>query len=254
MDINLEKIIKSCNQELQELDNSSNAVSAYIGLLQYRKDYLHTIRYYGEGSIEEKSLKDSYLKKNTINFFDKKISSVEEALEALKKTAMSAIKLNEQYCNIIKSYFLNNDLKLTAIRVLSPEQMGKIIPRSKKLLSQFEEEEGDWVFASSTPKEENPYIGRCHGKGMLNLGNNMFYYYDSSLDFKDGRLFIEPNGYIYYIRPDDFSPVTTVKRNRDGLAHFIFDDEWIYPHDISLEKDISNIEEYSDVTFLLRNL
>lgn len=131
--------------------------------------------------------------------------------------------------------------------------VGKI-PVSKGLLSQFEEEQGDWVFASSTPKEENAYLARCQGKGMLGMGRGMYYYPYSSIQLKDGRLMIDPKGYIYYMNPGDFTPVTTVKLGKNGEPCFIFDDEWTCPHDISLETDVKRVEEYSDVTMLLEHL
>ena len=253
-DLNLEKITQKFNQKLLELDKSSTAVSAYIGLLQYRKDYLHTIRTFHKGSIEEKMLQDSYLKRIQNHFPESQFGSIEEAIKTLEELAKPAIELNEQYQNSIKSYYLDSGLELNAVRVLSPKQIGSIIPRSKGLLSQFEEEQGNWVFASSTPKEENAYLARCQGKGMLGMGNNMYYYPNSSLHFEDGRLLIEPKGYIYYMDPDDFTPVTTVKRTRDGSPQFIFGDEWTCPRDISIETDVKRVEEYSDVTFLLEHL
>ena len=250
----LEIINSEFNKRLQEIDNSSNAVSAYIGLLDYRRHYLHTIRTFKKGSIEEEMLQRTFLEKARSNFPEAHFSDIEEVISKLKELAKPVIDLNLQYQSAIKTSLINSGQNLTAVRVQSPESLDGKISCSRNLLSQFEEEQGNWVFASSTPTEENAYLARCQGNGMLGMGNNMYYYPDSALEIRDGKLLINPKGYIYYIKPTDFTPVTTVRRSKDRKPTFIFDNEWTCPHDISLEHDITRIEEFTDVSFLLEHL
>ena len=250
----IENITLEFNRELQRIDNNSNAVSAYIGLLDYRRHYLQTIRTYKKGSIEEEMFLTSFLEKANKHFPDAHFSTIQDVISKLEELARPVIDLNMQYQNSLKEYLIASGQELTAVRVQSPESLNGRISCSKNLLSQFEEEQGNWVFASSIPLEENAYLARCQGHGMLGMGKKMYYYSNSALEIKDGRLLINPKGYIYYVKPSDFTPVTTVRRSKTGNPFFIFDDEWTCPHDISLEHDITRIEEFSDVTFLLEHL
>ena len=242
------------NEKLEKLDSSSDAVTAYLGLLKLQRGLLHIRKQFGENSNQEEDFKEGFRHIAEKRFPEKNFATFSDAFETVEQLAKPAIDLNNQYKNAIKNYYISSGLELNAVRVLPPDKMDGRIPLSKGLLSAFEEEQGDWVFASSTPKERNPYLARCQGSGMLGMGNDLYYYPNSSIHFNDGRLFIEPKGYIYYMRPDDFTPVTTVRRNSSGTPFFVFIEEWTCPHDISLETDVTRVEEYSDVTFLLENL
>ena len=124
-DQNISNITQEFNKKLQDLNNTSNSVKAYLGLLYYRRNYFKTIGRYKKGSIEEKMFQDSFLKQARENFPDIEFSSIEDAVQKIEELAKPAIELNEQYKAAIKSYYISSGLELNAVRVASPEQLGR---------------------------------------------------------------------------------------------------------------------------------
>ncbi len=170
--------------------------------------------------------------------------------------------LIERYAYDIKRIFISHKIPITHITDISPKQMisGKI-SKSFNRLNNYETEKGDWVFASSAPLEgRNPYIARNPKLGMMFIGDNTYIYGGDNIEVQqgiDGNSVVKlkkPN-YIYNINPQNFKPVVTIKRNKDGKVVFDFSEEWISEQEVDIndKEQVINIEKVDDITELVRH-
>ncbi len=255
----MEKLRKKYSDKLQKLDKEGKSVSYALRCLLYQRCTLQIERN-RDLSEEEKELERSRLEGKFLSEAKKYLpNEVTSDFPTLKKhmyeVAEPAFELMEEYRASIKEFFVTNNLNLNAVRVNAPDEYRDgIIPVSKGLLTQYEEQKGDFVFASSTASERNAYLARTFGKGMYSMSDDTYFYPGDSLSIKNGRLQIPKTGYIYYMKCDDFMPVVTMRRDREGVPSFLFGEEWIIPRGVDLEKDVTGVEEFSDVTRILENI
>ena len=194
-----------------------------------------------------------------LSYLDKKNRSLlgeatEGPSEEERIKAEPAFRLMEEYRQAIKTFFAQNGLLLTSVRDRPPEKYPwGIIPLSRGLLTQYEEEVGDFFFASSTDLKRNAYTIRLNAEGMLELNPITYFFPHANLYAKNGRLILPKPVYIYYLKSDEFTPVVTIRRGRNEKPYFKFGDEWIIPRDIDITKDVVDIKEYRDATPLLSN-
>ena len=196
---------------------------------------------------------------SAISYLDKKRSlllrlSTEEPSEEERRKGEPAFLLMEEYKNAIKAFFKQNNLLLTSVRSSSPEEYPSgIIPLSRGLRTQFDEEVGDFFFASSTNIKRNAYPLRLNAKGMFQVADGIYLFPYAKFKPENGRLILPKPSYVYYMKSDEFTPVVTIRRDRNEKTYFKFGDEWIIPRDIDITKDVIDIKEYRDATPLLSN-
>lgn len=138
--------------------------------------------------------------------------------------------------------------------------IGGKIRRSMNRVNNYETEQGDWTFASSEPVDgRNAYMARQ--QGMIYIGNNIYIYGGDVLDTrtdeqgKNHAILKKPN-YVYEINPDDFSPVVSLKTDKEGKPFFDFSEEWVCDKDIDINDRTQVLGEprvITDVTELLSN-
>lgn len=195
-----------------------------------------------------------------ISYLDKKRSlllglSTEEPSEEERRQGEPAFSLMEEYKNAIKAFFKQNNLLLTSVRSSSPEEYPfGIIPLSRGLRTQFDEEVGDFFFASSTNIKRNAYPLRLNARGMLQVADVIFFFPYANFNPENGRLTLPKPSYIYYMKSDEFTPVVTIRHDKNKEPCFYFGDEWTIPRDIDIAKDVVDIQEYRDASTLLSNI
>ena len=92
-----------------------------------------------------------------------------ENKEGLDEKTQRIFDLMKAYAEEIKNIFIRSGGTLTHITDVSPENMSKgKISRSPNKLNHYETQRGNWVFASSSPSERNPYIARKRD-GMISF-------------------------------------------------------------------------------------
>ena len=176
--------------------------------------------------------------------------------------AKEIFKLMQEYGQSIKKIFVDNNIDLTHITNVAPEELeGGELRKSLNRANNYETERLDGVFASSTPVNgNNPYIAR-NGSEMVRLdrstyiygGNNIRVVQDS--EGKKHAILNKPN-YIYYINPEDFTPVCNLTINpKTHKPVFEFSEEWISDTtiDVSDPNQIRGVDKVEDVTSLLEN-
>jgi hypothetical protein len=195
-----------------------------------------------------------------ISYLDKKRSlllglSTEEPSEEERRKGEPAFLLMEEYKNAIKAFFKQNNLLLTSVRSSSPKEYPSgIIPLSRGLRTQFDEEVGDFFFASSTNIKRNAYPLRLNASGMLQVADDIYLFPYASFNPVNGRLILPKPSYIYYMKSDEFTPVVTIRHDKNKEPCFYFGDEWTIPRDINIAKDVVDIKEYRDASTLLSNI
>ena len=176
--------------------------------------------------------------------------------------AKEIFKLMQKYGQSIKKIFVDNNIDITHITDVAPENLeGGELRRSLNKANNYETERVDGVFASSSPiNGNNPYIAR-NGSGMIILGKSTYIYGSDNINViqdsggKKHAVLKQPN-YIYYINPADFTPVCNLTIN--STTHrlvFEFSEEWISDTaiDISDQNKIRGVDEVKDVTSLLEH-
>lgn len=170
-------------------------------------------------------------------------------------------RLLEHFADEIKQLYLQCGETLTHITSVSPENMedGRI-KRSHQRASNDGEKVGDWVFASSEPIDgKNAYIAR-KSTGMIGipLASNTYIYGEDSLRVNRdengvSHVYLKQPNYIYYIHPENFKPVVTLKRNELGKPFFAFSEEWVSEHEVDIQdkKQVPFVREVNEVTPLL---
>ncbi len=208
--------------------------------------------------------------------FDKK--SIDDALNFLQRRRQNHGKNNDdieldtetskifelitEYGQAIKRIFVDNNIDITHITSIAPEQLeGGVLKRSIDRANNYETERVNGVFASSYPIDgNNPYIAR-NNSGMIMLGKTTYIYGSDNIEVtqdsegKKHAILRQPN-YIYHINPDRFNPVCNL--TVDPRSHepvFEFSEEWISDSevDISDHSQVRNIEQVKDVTSLLEH-
>lgn len=175
--------------------------------------------------------------------------------------ARKIFELMQEYGQSIKKIFVNNNIYITHISDVAPEKLegGKLI-KSLNKPNNYETEIVDGVFASSSPVNgNNPYMAR-NSSGMILLDKSTCIYGSDNINVtqdSEGKKHAElkqPN-YIYYINPENFTPVCNLTIN--SYTHkpvFEFSEEWISDTaiDISDPNQVRNIDKLRDVTSLLK--
>ena len=180
----------------------------------------------------------------------------------LDAEAKEIFKLMTEYKQSIKRIFIDNNIDITHITSIAPEELeGGVLRRSIDRANNYETERVDGVFASSTPVDgNNPYIAR-NSSGMIRLGKSTYIYGNDKIEVtqdsegKKHAILRQPN-YVYYINPTSFNPVCNL--TIDSISHepvFEFSEEWISDSeiDISDPSQVRNIEQVRDVTNLLEH-
>lgn len=170
--------------------------------------------------------------------------------------------LMKEYGEAIKKIFVENNIEITHITLVSPEELkGGIIRKSIDRPNNYETERVDGVFASSSPIDgNNPYIAR-NNSGMIRLGESTYIYGGDNIEVvldeegKKHAMLRKPN-FIYYINPENFTPVCNLTIS--PYTHkpiFEFSEEWISSTeiDISNPNHVRKVEEVKDVTKLLEH-
>lgn len=180
----------------------------------------------------------------------------------LDTEASKIFELMTEYGQAIKRIFIDNNIDITHITSIAPEQLeGGVLRKSIDRANNYETERVNGVFASSSPIDgNNPYIAR-NSSGMIILGKSTYIYGSDNIEVtqdsegKKHTMLRQPN-YIYHINPDRFNPVCNL--TIDPKSHepiFEFSEEWISDSevDISDHSQVRNIEQVKDVTNLLEH-
>lgn len=210
---------------------------------------------------------ESYSKKsinNTLDFLQRRRKNHGRDNDDIKinDEAKEILGLMKEYGEEIKKIFVENNIDITHITSVSPKELeGGIIRKSIDRPNNYETERVDGVFASSSPiKGNNPYIAR-NSSGMIRLGESTYIYGGDNIEVvsdkeeKKHAMLRNPN-FIYYINPENFTPVCNLKRSPyTNKPTFEFSEEWISDTeiDISSPNQIRKIEEVRDVTKLLEH-
>ena len=180
----------------------------------------------------------------------------------LDAEAKEIFELMTEYKQSIKRIFVDNNIDITHITSIDPEELkGGVLKRSIDRANNYETERVDGVFASSTPVDgNNPYIAR-NSSGMIRLGKSTYIYGNDNIEVtqdSEGKkhAILRQQNYIYYINPTRFNPVCNL--TIDSISHepiFEFSEEWISDSevDISDSSQVRNIEQVRDVTNLLEH-
>lgn len=180
----------------------------------------------------------------------------------LDPEASKIFELMTEYGQAIKRIFVDNNIDITHITSIAPEQLeGGVLRKSIDRANNYETERVNGVFASSSPIDgNNPYIAR-NSSGMIILGKSTYIYGSDNIEVtqdsegKKHAILRQPN-YIYHINPDRFNPVCNL--NIDPRSHepiFEFSEEWISDSevDISDHSQVRSIEQVKDITSLLEH-
>ena len=180
----------------------------------------------------------------------------------LDPEASKIFELMTEYGQAIKRIFVDNNIDITHITSIAPEQLeGGVLRKSIDRANNYETERVNGVFASSSPIDgNNPYIAR-NSSGMIILGKSTYIYGNDNIEVtqdsegKRHAMLKQPN-YIYHINPDRFNPVCNLiidPRSHEPI--FEFSEEWISDSevDISDHSQVRSIEQVKDVTSLLEH-
>ena len=180
----------------------------------------------------------------------------------LDAEATKIFELMTEYGQAIKRIFVDNNIDITHITSIAPEQLERgVLKKSIDRANNYETERVNGVFASSSPIDgNNPYIVR-NSSGMIILGKSTYIYGSDNIEVtqdlegKKHAMLRQPN-YIYHINPNRFNPVCNL--TIDSRSHepiFEFSEEWISDSevDISDHSQVRNIEQVKDVTSLLEH-
>lgn len=187
--------------------------------------------------------------------------------------AKEIVQITEEYKNSLIQCAKDKNILLTHVSPCSPEKMENQAIRPNYRPSQYGSEFGNYVFACSEDNSTNTYlIARANNAGMVLLPNiyiNPVYILgEDNIDVvredsqKPGRVVSKNPGYIYYIKPDGFTPEVRLMISDDysstDALYFDFGDEWKHNGEIELpEKNslsqVTQVEEFTDVTQILES-
>ena len=180
----------------------------------------------------------------------------------LAPEASKIFELMTEYRQAIKRVFVDNNIDITHITSIAPEQLeGGVLRRSIDRANNYETERANGVFASSSPIDgNNPYIAR-NSSGMILLGKSTYIYGNDNIEVtqdsegKKHAMLRQPN-FIYHINPDKFNPVCNLTIDpRSHKPIFEFSEEWISDSDVDISDNsqVRSIEQVKDVTSLLKH-
>lgn len=180
----------------------------------------------------------------------------------LAPEASKIFEIMTEYGQAIKRVFVDNNIDITHITSIAPEQLeGGVLRRSIDRANNYETEIANGVFASSSPIDgNNPYIAR-NSSGMIILGKSTYIYGNDNIEVtqdsegKKHAMLRQPN-FIYHINPDRFNPVCNL--TIDPRSHepiFEFSEEWISDSDVDISdhSQVRSIVQVKDVTSLLEH-
>ena len=182
-------------------------------------------------------------------------------LEVLDPEVREIFDLMEEFKKEIKESFIKNKGQLTHITSVAPQDIeGRKLKKSSNRANNYETDRVDGVFASSESLDgTNPYIAR-NKDGMISIGPDKYIYGGNNflvVKDKEGvkHALLKQNNYAYFLNPDEFEPVVTLKRDNNGNPEFEFSKEWISEEEISLEDPTQayGFTVLSDVTDLLKH-
>ena len=136
------------------------------------KEYGKILERFSQESIDE------YL--GVLQDNKKRINSGEKYVkierQKLSEEAVQILDLMRQYEQDIKQIYMENQVLITHITSVSPENMrGGKISRSMSRDNDCQTESGDWAFASSTPVDgKNLYLARKANDGMVIVYNDTY--------------------------------------------------------------------------------
>ena len=197
--------------------------------------------------IENRKRQVAEGKKPDLNISDPEVKEIFDLMEEFKKE--------------IKESFIKNKGKLNHITSIAPQDMeGRKLRKSQNRANNYETDRLDAVFASSEPEDgTNPYIAR-NKDGMVSVGPNVYVYgSDNFLIIKDengyNHALLKENNYAYFLNPEGFEPVVTLKKDNNGNPQFEFSKEWISEKEIDLQDPTQayGFTVISDVTDLLKH-
>jgi hypothetical protein len=148
--------------------------------------------------------------------------------------AKEIFKLMQEYGQSIKRVFVANNIDITHITDVAPENLeGGELRKSLNRANNYETERVDGVFASSrTVNGNTPYVAR-NSLGMILLDTSTYIYGGDNIDVtqdsegKKHAVLKRPN-YIYHINPISFTPVCNLAINPNThQPAFEFSEEWI---------------------------
>lgn len=201
---------------------------------------------------------------NVLDFLQRRHKNHEKNNDDIELDAEAAkiFELMTEYGQAIKRIFVDNNIDITHITSIAPEQLERgVLRKSIDRANNYETERVNGVFASSSPIDgNNPYIVR-NSSGMIILGKSTYIYGSDNIEVtqdlegKKHAMLRQPN-YIYHINPNRFNPVCNL--TIDSRSHepiFEFSEEWISDSevDISDHSQVRNIEQVKDVTSLLEH-
>lgn len=205
---------------------------------------------------------------------DKRLYELITELEGyFSEEAKEIVQMTEDYKKLLIQCAKDKNILLTHISPCPPEKMENQVIRPNYRPSQYGSEFGNYVFACSEDNSTNTYlIARANNSGMRLLPNiyiNPIYLLGADNidiirddDQKPGRVASKEPGYIYYIKPEGFTPEVELMVSTDyisnGTLHFNFGDEWKYNGEIELPEksslsQVTKIEEFTDVTQILES-
>ncbi|MCR5186803.1 MAG: hypothetical protein K6D97_06805 [Clostridia bacterium] len=247
MDKQVTDISNSFNERIRRLD--PRKLKLYMDYMGYLIALNHLKK---EGSDRIDEFKQGCYQKARRDFPE--IINGAANFDEIEQNVILSIKdvliLIQDYKNSIKKYYQDNGLNLYTVRGHKYD----VVKRSQNALNQFENESGNWVFATSTPKEHNFYRMRNSSKGMFSRRELGAIYLGNNTHVKSGRLLLNSPQYFYTLKNDKFMPVVRIKNAKDNPSEYYIDfsNEWTSDQDIT-EEDIVSIEEYIDVTDLVDN-
>ena len=180
----------------------------------------------------------------------------------LAPEASKIFEIMTEYGQAVKRVFVDNNIDITHITSIAPEQLeGGVLRRSIDRANNYETEIANGLFASSSPIDgNNPYIAR-NSSGMIILGKSTYIYGNDNIEVtqdsegKKHAMLRQPN-FIYHINPDRFNPVCNL--TIDPRSHepiFEFSEEWISDSDVDISdhSQVRSIVQVKDVTSLLEH-
>lgn len=173
----------------------------------------------------------------------------------LEKEAEPILKIIEEYKESIRREAIEKNIPLYHISATPPEEMhdNQIKPSYNK--SQYLQNFGKMLCASTEEIESNPYLlARANGGILVKLPiRERAYLIDKgnvsitrAEDDKTCKLTSNRNGYIYYLPIENFKPVVCLQYDRDTDDYKLqFDNEWISEKPINIPDQIkSNITKH----------
>lgn len=245
MDSKIAEITSFYNEKLHEIDPQK--LKLYMAYMNYLIT-LNALKKNGSDRIDE--FKQGCYKKVVRDFPE--VQSGAANFDEIERNVIVSLKnvllLIQGYKNAIKDYYQDNGINVFSVRGHKYD----VVRRSRNALNQYENESGNWVFATSTPKELNYYRLRVAEKGMTARDGIGTIYFGTSAHVQNGRMLLINPAYYYTFKSDKFMPVVRIMDSRDNPQnfHFDFSDEWTSDQDIT-EEDIVSVEEYTDVTDLV---